>query len=115
MGNDKWQPTKRLSWHQIDHLRSLRKSQPEEWSLSKLSRSFGISIPAVSKILKSKFQPTEEIRERQDARANEQASRRKANFLSTSSSRKAECTTDAKSKTNMSSLQKNTKVVKPLS
>lgn len=69
LGNDKWQPLKRLSWHQIDHLRTLRHTQPEEWTKSKLARSFGISIPAVNRILKSKFVPSEQVKERQDAKA----------------------------------------------
>lgn len=72
MGNKKWRPTKRLTWHQIDHLRTLRRNQPAEWSKTKLAHQFGISIPAVNRILKSKFEPTDEVKERQDAKAKEQ-------------------------------------------
>lgn len=81
MGYDKWQPRKRLTWYQIDHLKTLHRTQPELWNATKLAKDFGISIPAVSRILKSKFEPSEETKERQDAAAMEQTRKRREDFL----------------------------------
>lgn len=49
-----WRPTKRLLWHQIEHLRNMRQEDPKEWTHVKLAKQFGISVPAVTRILKSK-------------------------------------------------------------
>ena len=81
MGHEKWQPTKRLTWYQIDHLKTLRTTQPDEWTLKKLADAFGISISAVTRILKSKFVPSDNIKERQDAAAAEQTRKRREIFL----------------------------------
>lgn len=81
MGHEKWQPTKRLTWYQIEHLKTLRKTQPEKWSVKQLADSFGISTSAVSRILKSRFEPSDETKERQDVMATEQARKRKEEFL----------------------------------
>lgn len=81
MGNDQWKPNKRLSWHQMEHLKTLKRMRPEEWPRAKLAQSFGISIPAVSRILRSKFEPSEETKERQDKRAKEQNVKRREEFL----------------------------------
>ena len=78
MGHERWAPSKRLTWHQIDHLRTLRQTLPEEWTVKKLSQSFGISVPAIMRILKSKFEPTPEIKKRQDARAKQQIEEKRA-------------------------------------
>ena len=66
----RWNPKKRLTRYQIDYLRTLRSESPELWTLRRLSKYFGISYISVVKILKSKFEPNEEVVERQDARAN---------------------------------------------
>lgn len=81
MGNEIWKPNKRLSWHQMEHLRTLKRTRPEEWTRVKLAQSFGISVPAVSRILRSKFEPSEEIKERQDKRAKDQNTKRREEFL----------------------------------
>ena len=83
MGHEKWRPDKRLTWYQIDHLKTLKKLQPEEWSNHKLSRQFGISIPAVVRILQSKFDPPTEVKERQDRKSREQTNQRQALFKKT--------------------------------
>jgi len=64
-------PQKRLTRYEIDYLRSLRAEFPHLWPLRKLAKRFKISYPQVVKILKSKFQPSEEVAERQDRRAFE--------------------------------------------
>jgi len=61
-------PKRRLTRYQMDYLRSLRADFPDLWPLRKLAKHFRISYPAVVKILKSKFQPSEEVAERQDMR-----------------------------------------------
>ena len=67
-----WKAKKRLTWHQIEHLKTLRQLQPEEWTVGKLSRAFGISSSAVNRILRSKFEPSSEVKKRQDRRAEQQ-------------------------------------------
>ena len=73
----RWNPKKRLTRYQIDYLRTLRSESPELWTLRRLSKYFGISYISVVKILKSKFEPNEEVVERQDARANKLREQRK--------------------------------------
>ena len=65
----RWSPKKKLTRYQIDYLRTLRSESPELWTLRRLSKYFGISYISVVKILKSKFQPSGDVVERQDARA----------------------------------------------
>ena len=81
LGHARWEPTKRLTWHQIEHLRYLRRTQPDEWTKSKLAQYFGISLPAVSRILRSKFIGSDEIKARQDTKANQQIQERRTKFL----------------------------------
>lgn len=64
-----WSPKKRLTRYQMDYLRTLRSESPELWTPRRLSKYFGISYISVVKILKSNFHPSEEVAERQDARA----------------------------------------------
>ena len=71
-------PERKLTRYQMDYLRSLRVDFPDLWPLRKLAKHFRISYPAVVKILKSKFQPSEEVAERQDKRTIEL--RNKARF-----------------------------------
>ena len=76
-GHDQWRPAKRLTHDQMDHLRNLRQMQPEEWTNKKLSEKFGISVPSVARILKSKFEASPEVRARQDAKAIQQRDHRR--------------------------------------
>jgi len=69
--SEKSVPQRRLTRYQMDYLRSLRADFPDLWPLRKLAKHFRISYPAVVKILKSKFQPSEEVAERQDKRTVE--------------------------------------------
>lgn len=73
----RWLPKKRLTRYQMDYLRTLRADNPELWTSRRLSKYFGISYVSVVKVLKSKFQPNEEVMERQDARAYIQREQRK--------------------------------------
>ena len=76
-----WRPSKRLSRYEMDHLRSLRELQPVEWTLGKLSRKFGVSMSAVKRILRSKFEPSEEVEERQEERVQQQRRERREQSL----------------------------------
>lgn len=77
LGHNQWQPVKRLTHEQIDHLRNLKQMQPEEWTNQKLAAMFGISIPSVIRILKSKFDAPPEVRARQDTKARRQRDERR--------------------------------------
>ena len=76
-GHNHWQPMKRLTHEQMDHLRNLKQMQPEEWTNQKLATKFGISLQSVIRILKSKFDASPEIRARQDTKALQQRDKRR--------------------------------------
>ena len=76
-----WRPLKRLSRCEMDHMRYLRELQPDEWTHDKLSKMFGVSSSAVKRILRSKFDPSSEVEERQDKKAEEQRLKRKEQLL----------------------------------
>ena len=67
--NKQWRPRKRLTRYEIDHLKILHRELPQENTIEKLAIKFSISQQAVRRILKSKFEPTPEIQERQDRKA----------------------------------------------
>ena len=56
----------------MEHLRTLHKEFPGHWTIDKLGCHFGISYSAVKRILRSKFEPTEDITNRQDRVAKRQ-------------------------------------------
>lgn len=76
-----WRPLKRLSRCEMDHMRYLRELQPDEWTHDKLSKMFGVSSSAVKRILRSKFDPSSEVEERQDKKAEQQKLKRKEQLL----------------------------------
>lgn len=51
-GHDLWRPKKRLTRHEMEHLRHLNSLSREEWNFDRLAVKFGISKMAVGKILK---------------------------------------------------------------
>eukprot|EP00731_Ephydatia_muelleri_P016369 Em0009g793a len=53
----------------MEHLKTLHSEQPDTWTVPKLATGFGISTSAVTRILRSKFEPSAETKERQDASA----------------------------------------------
>lgn len=72
-----WTPIKRLSRSQMDHLRMLYRDYPQEWTVEKLQVRFGISFSAVKRILRSKFEPSEDIKQRQDQQVMKQREKRR--------------------------------------
>ena len=79
-----WRPLKRLTRYEMNHMRSLRELQPEEWTITQLAKRFGVSDSAVKRILRSQFDPSSEVEQRQDRRAQELRQKRKER-LSTNS------------------------------
>lgn len=61
----------------MDYLRTLKQEQPGEWAVSKLASAFGISVSAVLRILKSKWEPPPDVKERQDKQAMENRQERR--------------------------------------
>jgi len=82
-GHKLWRPKKRLTRHEMDHLRTLREEQPDVWPIPKLATTFGISVSAVTRILRSKFEPLPEVLQRQDAKALQQKEERRKRWSST--------------------------------
>ncbi len=55
----------------MDYLRTLKQDYPEEWDVKKLASQFGVSSSAVMRILKSRWEPSPEVEEKQDKKAME--------------------------------------------
>ncbi|KAM0787850.1 hypothetical protein ACM66B_003903 [Microbotryomycetes sp. NB124-2] len=55
-----WRPPKRLSREAMSLIRTLNKSQPQVYTTAVLSKQFKVSAEAVRRILKSKFELSEE-------------------------------------------------------
>ena len=76
-GHSTWKPKKRLTRYEMDHLRTLKQEDPDTWTLGKLSEAFGISVPSVVRILRSKFEPSPEVKQRQDVRVSKEREERR--------------------------------------
>ena len=74
-----WRPKKRLTRSEMEHLRYMHQVLPKENNIAQLAKKFNISGYSVVRILQSKFEPSQEVRERQDKRAMEQKDQRKIN------------------------------------
>ncbi|RAO66786.1 uncharacterized protein BHQ10_002798 [Talaromyces amestolkiae] len=66
-----WHPRKKLPPDSLDTIRHLHATKPDVWTTPVLADQFKISPEAIRRILKSKWQPTEEERERREARWEE--------------------------------------------
>ena len=85
-----WRPLKRLTRYEMDHMRSLREMQPEEWTYDKLGKTFGVSFSAVRRILRSKFDPSPEVRDRQEKQVQQLRLKRKKRLIENIHSAKQE-------------------------
>ena len=65
-----WQPKKKISRADMERLRLLHKEMPHKYNFDRLAFVFGISRNAVTKILRSKWQPTPEGERRQAQQKN---------------------------------------------
>ncbi|CAO3646153.1 unnamed protein product [Cunninghamella blakesleeana] len=61
-----WKPIKRVSRTTMDKIRTLNKMKPDVYNAVTLATEFKLSTEAVKRILKSKFQPSMTIAERQE-------------------------------------------------
>ncbi|CAN9516194.1 unnamed protein product [Ophioblennius macclurei] len=66
-------PERRLSWDAMEQIRYLKQEQPEEWSVERLAQGFSVSPDVVRRVLRSKFVPSPERRQKQNAKANSAA------------------------------------------
>uniref|UniRef100_A0A8C9TVQ0 Neugrin n=1 Tax=Scleropages formosus TaxID=113540 RepID=A0A8C9TVQ0_SCLFO len=69
-------PSRRLTWDAIQQIRYLKQEFPEEWTVERLAEGFSVSRDVIGRVLRSKFVPPAERRERQDARATSTAGQR---------------------------------------
>jgi hypothetical protein len=63
-----WHPRKKLPPDSLDTIRHLHSTKPDVWTTPVLAEQFKISPEAIRRILKSKWQPSEEERERREER-----------------------------------------------
>jgi Neugrin len=63
-----WFPRKKLSPDTLDTIRHLHDSKPNDWTTPALANHFKVSPEAIRRILKSRWQPTEEERENRKER-----------------------------------------------
>ncbi|KAG0228110.1 Required for respiratory growth protein 9 mitochondrial [Actinomortierella wolfii] len=71
LGGQAWQPHRRVSRQTMEQIRYLRKQFPDEWTVPKLSAHFKISVESVTRILRSKFTPSEDRSYEQDQKRQE--------------------------------------------
>ncbi|KAK4048023.1 Required for respiratory growth protein 9 mitochondrial [Microbotryomycetes sp. JL201] len=70
-----WQPPKRLSRDAMTLVRTLHKSQPQLYTTELLSKQFKVSAEAIRRILKSKFELSEDEKARREQRRKEERTR----------------------------------------
>lgn len=63
-----WHPRKKLPPDYLDTIRHLHATKPDVWTTPVLADQFKVSPEAIRRILKSKWKPTEEERERREER-----------------------------------------------
>lgn len=68
LGEATWQPRKRLSPDTMEGIRALHASDPATYSTATLSSQFEVSAESIRRILKSKWQPSDEEREERSKR-----------------------------------------------
>ncbi|KAH8705687.1 hypothetical protein BGW36DRAFT_368014 [Talaromyces proteolyticus] len=57
-----WRPLKKLSPDTLDTIRHLHSTKPDEWTTPALAEHYKVSPEAIRRILKSRWQPSEETR-----------------------------------------------------
>ena len=71
-------PSKRISREAMATLRLLRQTDPEHNTIAALARRFGISVEAVVRILKSKYEPSAEALARQETAKKQHSAQRRS-------------------------------------
>lgn len=75
-----WSPKKRVSRETMEKIRALAFRQPDVYDSIKLSQEFKLSVEAIRRILKSKYQPTFKDAERQEKNRYKAMGERKEAF-----------------------------------
>eukprot|EP01137_Pigoraptor_chileana_P016003 Opistho-2@72459 len=76
-----WNPQRRLSREQMEHMRFLRREYPDQFPVQKLATSFHVSIEACIRILKSRWEPPEDVVARQAERKVPQLVASRARYI----------------------------------
>ncbi|KAJ1651314.1 Required for respiratory growth protein 9 mitochondrial [Dispira simplex] len=63
-----WRPKKRVARSTMERIRFLQANLPDTFTIPRLAAEFHISFEAVRRILKSKFEPTPAVKDKQEAR-----------------------------------------------
>lgn len=63
-----WHPRKKLSPDTLDTIRHLHATKPNDWTTPVLAEQFKVSPEAIRRILKSKWQPSDEERQKRQER-----------------------------------------------
>ncbi|XP_072038579.1 neugrin-like [Amphiura filiformis] len=58
-----------LTTDTMEQIRFLKQEQPDEWTIPRLANSFNVSNTVIIKVLKSKFVPSEKMKQKQDLQA----------------------------------------------
>ncbi|KAI9230235.1 MAG: hypothetical protein DHS80DRAFT_21554 [Piptocephalis tieghemiana] len=70
-----WRPVKRLARSTMEKMRFLRQSIPEKYDVATLSKEFGVSFEVARRILRSRYDPSKEVRQRQESRVKDRRMR----------------------------------------
>ncbi|KAI7907099.1 uncharacterized protein BX663DRAFT_548181 [Cokeromyces recurvatus] len=81
-----WLPKKRVSRETMEKIRSLARFQPEIYTVKQISTEFKLSFEAVKRILKSRYNPTQVVAERQERNRYKAMGERMENFKKTTTS-----------------------------
>lgn len=61
-------PQRHLTWDAMEQIRYLRQELPEEWTVERLAEGFSVSPDVIQRVLRSKFVPSPERRDKQNAK-----------------------------------------------
>ncbi|KAJ1853430.1 Required for respiratory growth protein 9 mitochondrial [Coemansia sp. RSA 486] len=75
LGNDGWEPTKKIAVSSMEKIRLLNAEFPEVWTMKRLSEQFKVSQETIRRIIKSKYRPNaDKIEKREQKRRTQMRS-----------------------------------------
>ncbi|KAJ2706837.1 Required for respiratory growth protein 9 mitochondrial [Coemansia sp. IMI 203386] len=75
LGNDGWEPTKKIAVSSMEKIRLLNAEFPEVWTMKRLSDQFKVSQETIRRIIKSKYRPNaDKIEKREQKRRTQMRS-----------------------------------------
>ncbi|KAJ1853261.1 Required for respiratory growth protein 9 mitochondrial [Coemansia sp. RSA 486] len=75
LGNDGWEPTKKIAVSSMEKIRLLNAEFPEVWTMKRLSEQFKVSQETIRRIIKSKYRPdADKIEKREQKRRTQMRS-----------------------------------------